>query len=299
MRDTTEPTLTLAELVALWLKEHEGKHRPHQQYEARRLMTRYLPTDLRETPAELVSRKQVHAVLAKYKDKPGVQRNLYGDLRRIYKWARSELLVENKPTEDLRIAPVKPRTRVLDDAELRLIWHAVRPMRDYGRIVRLVMLTGSRRGEIAGATWDELHMEAPGGPQLVIAETRFKMGAQHRIPLVPVAVALLPERRPDYQHLFGMARGKGFRGFGPGKKELDAKLAGMRPFCHHDLRRTVRTRLAGMGVDRHIAELVIGHGKRGLDRIYDQHAYLDEIRAALELWADELQRIVGASSVQM
>jgi hypothetical protein len=54
----------------------------------------------------------------------------------------------------------------------------------------------------------------------------------------------------------------------------------------------VRTRLAGLKVPDHVAELVIGHGKRGLAPVYDEHAYAAEQRAALEAWAAELARIV-------
>src|SRR5262249_4263269 len=57
-----------------------------------------------------------------------------------------------------------------------------------------------------------------------------------------------------------------------------------------DLRRTVRTRMAALGVPDNVAELVIGHGKRGLARIYDQHRYFPEMREALDAWAAELRR---------
>ena len=60
----------------------------------------------------------------------------------------------------------------------------------------------------------------------------------------------------------------------------------------HDLRRTVRTRLAGIGVSDTVAEQIIGHGRRGLARVYDQHGYEAEMRAALELWAARLRDIV-------
>ena len=47
-----------------------------------------------------------------------------------------------------------------------------------------------------------------------------------------------------------------------------------------------------MKVSDTIAELVIGHGKKGLQRVYDQHSYEAEIREALELWAARLRDIV-------
>ena len=60
----------------------------------------------------------------------------------------------------------------------------------------------------------------------------------------------------------------------------------------HDLRRTVRTRLAGLGVPDTVAEQIIGHGRKGLARVYDQHQYEAEQRDALERWAARLRSIV-------
>jgi integrase len=70
---------------------------------------------------------------------------------------------------------------------------------------------------------------------------------------------------------------------------LDSELPS---FVVHDLRRTVRTRLSELRVPEHIAEAVIGHSKRGLARVYNQHRYATEIREALELWNARLRAIV-------
>jgi hypothetical protein len=62
----------------------------------------------------------------------------------------------------------------------------------------------------------------------------------------------------------------------------------------HDIRRTVRTHLSGIaGISDLVRELVIGHTKPGLHRVYDQYAYLDEKRQALSLWTERLLRIVA------
>jgi hypothetical protein len=55
----------------------------------------------------------------------------------------------------------------------------------------------------------------------------------------------------------------------------------------------VRSRLAALNVNDTVAEMVIGHGKRGLQRVYDQHHYEPQMRAALEAWASELRRVVS------
>ena len=64
-------------------------------------------------------------------------------------------------------------------------------------------------------------------------------------------------------------------------------------FIIHDLRRVVRTNLSALDVPDHVAEMVIGHGRRGLQRVYDQFRYEVQIRAALEKWAERLQAIVS------
>ena len=61
----------------------------------------------------------------------------------------------------------------------------------------------------------------------------------------------------------------------------------------HDIRRTVRTRLSSLRISERVAEMVIGHGKKGLARVYDQHEFQDEMREALELWAGQLRSIVN------
>jgi len=67
----------------------------------------------------------------------------------------------------------------------------------------------------------------------------------------------------------------------------------MKPFVLHDLRRTVRTRLSDLKVRDEVAEMIIGHGRKGMQRIYDQHRYVDEMREALAAWNARLREIVS------
>jgi integrase len=69
-------------------------------------------------------------------------------------------------------------------------------------------------------------------------------------------------------------------------------LGELKPWRIHDLRRTARTNLAALGVPDLVAEMILGHAKRGLQRVYDQHRYEPEMREALEKWAARLRSIV-------
>jgi hypothetical protein len=65
------------------------------------------------------------------------------------------------------------------------------------------------------------------------------------------------------------------------------------PFKIHDIRRTVRTGLSAVpNISDLVRELVIGHTKPGLHKVYDQYAYLDEKRFALDAWAARLRSII-------
>jgi integrase len=136
-----------------------------------------------------------------------------------------------------------------------------------------------------------------------VPSERFKSGQEHRVPLSADAVALLRAlpRFAASEHIFTFGNGKPLGSFSQAKAELDKLMSkelgdDVPQFCIHDLRRTFRTRLSELHVDERVAEMAIGHGKRGLARVYDQHEFQDEIRHALQRWADRLRSIVAPGS---
>jgi integrase len=132
------------------------------------------------------------------------------------------------------------------------------------------------------------------------------------VPLSDTACALL-ESLPRFRkgdHLFSTTFGEApVNGFSKAKTRLDGRMLrtlralarqrGDNPhavkldhFVNHDIRRTVRTRLSALKVQDHIAEMVIGHGRKGIARVYDRYEYAPEMREALLLWAACLRSIV-------
>ena len=63
----------------------------------------------------------------------------------------------------------------------------------------------------------------------------------------------------------------------------------------HDLRRTVSTNLARLGIDPFVRRRVLNHALTGVDAIYDRYDYLEPKRQALEKWETDLARIVASS----
>jgi integrase len=178
----------------------------------------------------------------------------------------------------------KARERVLSEAELAAIWRACGDD-DYGRIVRLLILTGQRREEIGGLRWSEIDTD-----RIVLPGGRTKNKRDHILPLAPQALALFPECGGDY--VFGT---RGFVSWSRGKSALDAacSVAGWRL---HDVRRTVATMMGDkIGVLPHIIEAVLNHysGHRaGVAGVYQRGKYVDAMRAALCAWAEYVSQLV-------
>jgi integrase len=188
-----------------------------------------------------------------------------------------------KPVEE------KSRDRVLSDAELRGIWKACLDD-DYGAIIKLLMLTGSRANEIGALHRNEVHDE-----QIVLPAERTKNRRAHIIPLSEAAKSLLAAfRRGERKFVFGR-NDTGFRGWSHCKAALDQRLPFNEHWAVHDLRRTVATRMAELGVQPHIIEAVLNHvsgHKGGVARVYNRATYDKEKREALNLWAEHVMALV-------
>ena len=232
-------------------------------------------------------------------------------LSTMFNWAiREGLDIPANPVHGTnRPEQPKSRDRVLSDVELAEIWKACGDD-DYGRIVRLLILTAQRRDEVGGMQWPELDTAAE---QWILPSARTKNHREHVQPLVPAALVLLPPRRADRDHVFGYGprregdQHRGFSGWSKSKAALDARIlaarktvdVGAKPvprWTLHDLRRTAATVMADrLSVLPHIVEAILNHvsGHRaGVAGVYNRARYQAEMRAALELWTEHLFRIV-------
>ena len=219
-------------------------------------------------------------------------------LSAMYGWAMREGLCGPQPHNP--VANTNPpknsaaRERVLSDAELAAIWRACGDD-DFGRIVRLLALTGCRRQEIGGLRWGEIDYEKSA---ITLPGERTKNGRAHVLPLPPVALDIIRGtiRRVGRDYLFG-ERAKGFTIWAAKKAEFDARLgAEVGEWRLHDLRRSAATKMADIGIQPHVIEALLNHysGHRaGVAGIYNRSPYEKDVRAALTMWADHLADIVG------
>jgi integrase len=191
----------------------------------------------------------------------------------------------NNPAEGIH-----PRDRVLSDSELVTIWNACGDD-DFGRIVRLLILTGCRREEVGGLRWKEIN---PDTGVLTIPGERTKNHRALALTLPEAALDILrsAERREGREYVFGN-RGGSFSAWSYATIRLNSRIIEVegKPLDRwtlHDLRRTMRTGIGKLGVPPHVAELCINHVRGGIEAVYDRHKYEREIQSALALWADHV-----------
>lgn len=216
----------------------------------------------------------------------------------VFSWAMGEGLGEHNPVIGVNRAKENVRERVLDAKELRLVWGGL-PDNDYGAIIKLLILTGQREGEIAGLRRSELREDA-----ILLPGSRTKNHREHLIPLSAAARAIIDrhlERQLGNERdlIFGRSQGP-FSGWSKSKKRLDAAINnanGQRlpQWRLHDLRRSFATHAAGIGIQPHIIESILNHQsgfRAGVAGIYNRASYDVEKRTALDRWATHLLKIV-------
>ena len=246
-------------------------------------------------PIGTLNRKRIAERLLEIEKAHGaVTRNrARSSLSALYVWAMSEGLVETNPVVGTNKAAEKSRERVLTGAELAAVWNGCGDDSDYARIVRLLILTGQRREEVAAIRESEIERDRkiwhlPGD--------RTKNHLPHDVPLSDVALAVLPplRARGTRDLLFGEGDGP-YSGWSRSKDRLDSRL-GFDDWTLHDLRRTVATGMGDIGVQPHIVEAVLNHvsgAKRGVAGIYNRAQYAAEKRQALERWAEHVAALVA------
>jgi integrase len=294
---------TFAAVAEDFIERHVRGHRQGRVTE--REIRKELIAQWGERPISSITRDDVVILVEAIVRRPApyLAHLVLGHARTLFNWAinRGAYGLETSPCDRIKpaalIGPKQPRQRVLSDAELTALWHGSEKLGyPFGPLYQLLVLTGARKSEVAGARWSEFNLTKK---TWTVPPERFKSNASHLVPLSDAALAII-ETLPRFtkgDHLFTSTYGeKPITGFSRGKRCIDKQMLGAAPWVVHDIRRTVRTRLASLRVPDLVAEMVIGHGRKGLQRVYDQHTYEAEMREALELWAARLRDIFDSAT---
>jgi integrase len=279
---------SIEDVVAQFLAQRD--YRPRSFKQAERLLKRAADR-WRGRRIEEITRADVRSLLS-HIEAPIVANRLHSALGTLFRWAVEQDLISHSPLTGVR-APNKEtaRDRVLEDAELRAVWQAAdRAGYPYGSIVQLLILTGQRRSEVGEMERSELDL---GAGIWTLPRERVKNDRRHEVPLSRQAGALiagLPHISDRY--VFSLNATTPFAGLSKAKGRLNA---GIPPWTLHDLRRTTASGMAKLGVSLVVIEKVLNHvsgSLAGIVGVYQRHEFAEEKRAALQLWADHVERLV-------
>jgi integrase len=311
-RETAADTFEqVAERFLAFQKAHGGKDgkglRDSSYVEAERHLIMHAKTLHRLLLAKIQQRDIASVISAVRVKHPVTANRVRTSLASLFSWAISEGLVAINPVSGTKRTDEKPRERVLDPSELRLIWNSLEDDH-YGAIMKLLALTGQRAAEIAGMRWSEIKNGV-----LVLPPERTKNHREHLVPLSEPARAIIAAqpRRPGTDGqlrdlIFGHRNGP-FSGWGNSKEALEQRIAEKagQPLPHftpHDLRRSFATHAAGLGIQPHIIEVILNHVsgfRAGIAGIYNRNPYDAEKRQALDMWAAHVDSLILGQSTKI
>lgn len=318
-RRRSEPMVK--ELAAEWLDRHADGLKSGQSIRALiggdlvKAIGNMKVTDVRRRDA-------IEAIEEKAKDAPRQAAIMLTYARKLFDYAADRDFIPANPLAGLKPSSIKvegkrdplkavARGRILDPAEIRGLWENAEGAGLHlltALCLKLILVTGQRPGELAGMHVDEI----AGRRWTIPATRRGKTDTAHTVHLTDAALEIIETAKAEIVRL-SRRRGEPWAGFifeaTPGKPITNAALCRAVDRSHaalgakqvepwgrwtpHDLRRTMRTGLSACRVRPDIAELTIGHTKRGIVAVYDQHGFDEERRAAMEAWEARLMRIVA------
>jgi len=249
-------------VISSFLEHCERKNKPRTVKDYRRLLKRFPDSWDRQT---------ILTTLQAFCATPGELSHLTTAFQVFLNWCVHNGIIEQNPIAGLRNqGKIAKRERVLSDDELKTIWNALTDD-TFSNNVRLLILTGQRRGELIHITVvDDI---------ATIPAARTKNNRDHSFPIGTQAQSLLPARA--------------FNGWGKSKKRLD-EMTELENWTIHDLRRTFATNHARLGTPIHIVEKLLNHvsgSLAGVAGIYNRYSYMDEMKEACERYESWLESL--------
>ena len=281
-------------------------------YNARKMLEKHvLPHIGNETVTEL-DKSDIVKILDRMVDVkrvPTMANRTFAVLQHMFGWSVDNGYLDKSPMRGLKKpAQEKTRDRYLDDEEVKRLWTNLDKVKwkwQMKTVVKLLVLTGQRLGEVSGMRLSELRLDQK-HPEWHLPAERSKNGRGHIVPLSGLALMLIENAieahelsSNDPEILFPAYR-KSSKGRPLDTGFISAKfrtalpafeLEGVTP---HDLRRSMSTGMAKLDIDETIIERILNHATGSkVAGIYNRHKYIDQKRHALNLWASHVGEIIG------
>jgi integrase len=273
--------------AATYLKVEAAKRRPNTQKYINRELAHAIER-WRGQSLKSIVRKDVIAAVDEATEERGIYagNTLLKCLSTFFRWCESRDLIKQSPARGVR-KPGKAvvRDRVLDDNELRAVWKAAdKAGGPPGALVKLLILTGARRDEIASLEWSETV-----GDEIRLSKERTKTGVAHTI-YITKAMRQVIDKLPKTDRRFALT-GTDYA-VSCSSRAKDAVITTIPAWRFHDLRRSFASGCARIGIDPFIIERMLNHKITGIAGIYQRHTFGPQMKAAWEKWGTHVSKIV-------
>jgi integrase len=296
-REAERAAPTVNELADRFEAEHLPKLRPATEREYRSLIRSFIRPQLGKVKVETLRYPDIEALHRKIVQTAPYRANrtvavLSKMLALSIRWG----VRSDNPCRGIEKAPERKRERFLTPAEIARLSEvlATHPEKASANAVRLLLLSGARRGEVLSATWDQFDLQAA---VWLKPYTNTKQKRDHRLPLSAPALALLTEMKveADTENDRRVNDGlKPIRCLFPAQQGADGhqielkhfwaavcRKAGIQGVRIHDLRHTYASILASSGLSLPIIGSLLGHTQAATTHRY-AHLLDDPLRAATE-----------------
>ncbi|WP_234366590.1 tyrosine-type recombinase/integrase [Pantoea vagans] len=240
-------------------------------------------------------------------------RRVFALTKQFLAWAEMQGYLDHSPIASMKKRDVAgratpPRSRQLTDAEIWVFWHGLDnwALSEQARwALRLCLVSARRPDEIVQAHKGEFDLQLG----LWMQGTRNKSQREHVLPISPLMrqciEALLNAADPDSPWLVSAPRdpqqplSKGALNQALRRMIRAPRGLGLEPFTPRDLRRTARSKLSALDTPNDVARKIMNHALEGIDRVYDTHDYLSQMRSAMNTFSDAVKQIIECESYHL
>jgi integrase len=227
-------------------------------------------------------------------DRPIMANRAHAHVSKFFNWLCERDVIAASPCAGVkRPSAENARDRILSDDEIKALWLACGDIGDpAGACIKVLLLTGQRRSEVAGMRRGEIN-----GDVWTLAPERTKNKQRNDVPLAAQALAII-EGMPKIaggDYVFTTSGWAPLGRFDRIKHELDAHMKPQTPWVLHDVRRSAASGMAKLGIRLPVIEKCLNHtggSFRGIVGVYQRHDFAAEKRDALQRWADHIDAIV-------
>jgi len=282
----------IEKVAARFISQHAKRNlRIRSAYEIGRLLENEIVSPWRGRRLSQINRGDIHELLDAIIERgsPVMANRALSVLRTLCGWAIDRGIIEANPCALVKPPTAEtPRDRVLSDVELAAVWRASDGLDPpYGAFVKLLILTGQRRTEVAGVTWQEIDLDAK---VWALPAARAKNNREHTVPLSDAAIDIIRAlpRIAESSFVFTLSGRRPICAYQLIKNRVDALMPPIPHWTFHDLRRTFATGCARLGIGVHVVEAALNHRSgsiKGVAAIYNRYSYDPEKRAAMDVWA--------------